>query len=101
MAGDYLTFDWHYIGQKQGEDFAKFCSLLRIYELVQFVLQYSSVKNIIVNQGPANIHEVSLLKVCLILLNIDSILNRNIRDNFQQEKKKKEKRGKTYRRCLT
>ena len=60
---------------------------------VQFVLQYSSVKNIIVNQEPANIHEVFLLKVCSILLNIDgSILNRNIRDNFQQEEKK-EKRG--------
>ena len=60
---------------------------------VQFVLQYSSMKNIIVNQEPANIHEVSLLKVCSILLNIDgSILNRNIRDNFQQEEKK-EKRG--------
>ena len=28
-----LTFDWHYIGQKLGEDFAKFCGLLRIYEL--------------------------------------------------------------------
>ena len=28
-----LTFDWHYIGQKYGEDFAKFCGLLRIYEL--------------------------------------------------------------------
>jgi hypothetical protein len=27
-----LTFDWHYIGQKYGEDFAKFCGLLRIYE---------------------------------------------------------------------
>ena len=69
---------------------------------VQFVLQYSSVKNIIVNQEPANIHEVSLLKVCSILLNIDgSILNRNIRDNFQQDGKRKKKEGKTYRRCLT
>ena len=29
----HLTFDWHYIGQKEGEDFAKFCGLLRIYEL--------------------------------------------------------------------
>jgi hypothetical protein len=29
----HLTFDWHYIGQKQGGDFAKFCGLLRIYEL--------------------------------------------------------------------
>ena len=26
-------FDWHYIGQKEGEHFAKFCGLLRIYEL--------------------------------------------------------------------
>ena len=29
----HLTFDWHYIGQKLGGDFAKFCGLLRIYEL--------------------------------------------------------------------
>ena len=29
----HLTFDWHYIGKKHGEDFAKFCGLLRIYEL--------------------------------------------------------------------
>ena len=28
-----LTFDGHYIGQKWGGDFAKFCGLLRIYEL--------------------------------------------------------------------
>ena len=33
MRNLHLTFDWHYIGQKQGEDFAKFCGLLRIYEL--------------------------------------------------------------------
>ena len=26
-------FDWHYIGQIYGEDFAKFCGLLTIYEL--------------------------------------------------------------------
>ena len=26
-------FDWQYIGQKIGGDFAKFCGLLRIYEL--------------------------------------------------------------------
>ena len=69
-------------------------NLFRKCMYVQFVLQYSSVKNIIVNQEPANIHEVSLLKVCSILLNIDSILNRNIRDNFQQEEKKRKKRGK-------
>ena len=31
-------FDWHYIGQKLGEDFAKFCGLLRIYELYKKVL---------------------------------------------------------------
>ena len=29
----HLSFDWHYIGQKYGEYFAKFCGLLRIYEL--------------------------------------------------------------------
>ena len=29
----HLNFDWHSIRQKQGEDFAKFCGLLRIYEL--------------------------------------------------------------------
>ena len=29
----HLTFDWHYIGQRQGEDFAKFWGLLRIYKL--------------------------------------------------------------------
>ena len=26
-------FDWQYIGQIMGGDFAKFCGLLRIYEL--------------------------------------------------------------------
>ena len=31
MRNLHLTFDWHYIGQKLGEDFAKFCGLLRIY----------------------------------------------------------------------
>ena len=29
----HLTYDWRNIGQKQGEDFAKFSGLLRIYEL--------------------------------------------------------------------
>ena len=29
----HLTLDWHCIGQKWGGDFAKFCELLRIYEL--------------------------------------------------------------------
>ena len=27
-------FDWHYIEQIYGGDFAKFCGLLRIYELL-------------------------------------------------------------------
>ena len=30
-----LTFDCMYCSQKLGEDFAKFCGLLRIYELYQ------------------------------------------------------------------
>ena len=29
----YCRFDWHYIGQIYSGDFAKFCGLLRIYEL--------------------------------------------------------------------
>ena len=30
----HLTFEWHYILRtKKGEDFEKFCGLLRIYEL--------------------------------------------------------------------
>ena len=29
----HRRFDWHYIGQIYGGDFAKFCGLLRIYEL--------------------------------------------------------------------
>ena len=33
MRNLHLTFDWHYIGQKYGGDFAKFFGLLRIYEL--------------------------------------------------------------------
>ena len=30
------TFDWHYMGQKYGGDFAKFYDLHRIYELKRF-----------------------------------------------------------------
>ena len=41
----HLTFDWHYIGQKQGEDFAKFCGLLRIYELLKKFLRNISWKD--------------------------------------------------------
>ena len=33
MRDIHRTFDWHYSGQKQGGDFARFCGLLRIYEL--------------------------------------------------------------------
>ena len=32
----HIAFDWHYIGQKEGEDFAKFCGFLRIYERYPF-----------------------------------------------------------------
>ena len=33
MRNLHQLFDWQYIGQIIGEDFAKFCGLLRIYEL--------------------------------------------------------------------
>ena len=33
MRNLHRRFDWHYIGQVYGGDFAKFCGLLRIYEL--------------------------------------------------------------------
>ena len=33
MRNLHLTFDWLYIGQKQGENFAKFRGLLNIYEI--------------------------------------------------------------------
>ena len=36
MQNRPFTFDWHYIKQKLGEDFAKFCGLLRIYELYYY-----------------------------------------------------------------
>ena len=29
----HSTFDWHYMGQIYGGDVAKFCGLLRMYEL--------------------------------------------------------------------
>jgi hypothetical protein len=35
----HQLFDWQYIGQIIGGDFAKFCGLLRIYELYAGVLQ--------------------------------------------------------------
>ena len=33
MRSLHRRFNWHYIGQIYGGDFAKFCGLLRIYEL--------------------------------------------------------------------
>ena len=33
MQNLHGRFDWYYIGQIYGGDFAKFCGLLRIYEL--------------------------------------------------------------------
>ena len=33
MQNLHQLFDWQYIGQIIGGDFAKFCGLLRIYEL--------------------------------------------------------------------
>ena len=33
----HRRFDWYYIGQIYSGDFAKFCSLLRIYELEKTV----------------------------------------------------------------
>ena len=33
-----LTADWHYIGQKEGGDFAKFCGLLKMYDLYFFLV---------------------------------------------------------------
>ena len=33
MRNLHCRFDWHYIEKIYGEDFAKFCGLLRIYEL--------------------------------------------------------------------
>ena len=35
MKNLHQVFDWQYIGQIIGGDFAKFCGLLRIYELYQ------------------------------------------------------------------
>ena len=42
----HLTFEWHYIGQKLGEDFAKLSSLLRIYELYITLLRFSWVDHV-------------------------------------------------------
>ena len=33
MRNLHRRFDWHYIGQIYGGDFAKYCGLLRVYEL--------------------------------------------------------------------
>ena len=54
MRNLHLTFDWHYIGQKYGGDFTKFCGLLRIYELYEvsiiFLCNYSM--DSIIRPGP-------------------------------------------------
>ena len=34
----HQIFDWHYIGQILGGDFAKVCGLLRIYELKKKII---------------------------------------------------------------
>ena len=36
-----LTFDYSTYSQKKGEDFAKFCDLLRIYELYKLDIEAS------------------------------------------------------------
>ena len=37
MRNLHLLFDWHYIEQIIGGDFANFCGVLRIYELYHLV----------------------------------------------------------------
>ena len=37
----HLTFDWHHIGQKWGEDFAKYFGLLRIYKLYNVKIDHA------------------------------------------------------------
>jgi hypothetical protein len=48
----HQLFDWQYIGQKIGGDFAKFCGLLRIYELYKS-LAVLFVKNLLMHAAPA------------------------------------------------
>ena len=50
-------FDWHYIGQIYDGDFATFCGLLRIYELIRKneLLIYSVVLSPIVSDAPAKL----------------------------------------------
>ena len=38
MRNLQLTFDYSTHSQKSGEDFAKFCGLLRIYELYKIII---------------------------------------------------------------
>ena len=45
MQNLHRRFDWHYIGQIYGGDFAKFCGLLRIYELYNFIQILAFFKN--------------------------------------------------------
>ena len=44
-------FDWKYIGQVIGGDFSKFCGLLRIYELYNYLFQHlNKIQKFIGNQ---------------------------------------------------
>ena len=52
-----LTFDYSTYGQKLGEDFAKFCGLLKIYELYVFVILW----DIFFNRFAKGLNQVKLL----------------------------------------
>ena len=47
MRNLYQLFDWQYIGQIIGGDFAKFCGLLRTYEL--YLIYHNSPKIMIIS----------------------------------------------------
>ena len=69
MQNLHLTFDCMYCSQQQGEDFAKFCGLLRIYELYYFYLTFKifSMYNIVIWQN--------LIKIwCNLVYQLDKIL---------------------------
>ena len=44
MQNLHQLFDWHYIGQIIGGDFAKFCGSLTIYELYEAKLPERNIK---------------------------------------------------------
>ena len=41
----YQLFDWQYIGQIIGRDFAKFCGLIRMYELLKIIFFIFKIHN--------------------------------------------------------